>query len=66
VKTLRTIFLSLVAIVASLVLVLSTLCAYGGGLNGTNDHGSYVLCAIVSLAFVVAAMWAIARLNKKP
>jgi hypothetical protein len=66
VKTLGTVFLSLVAIAASLILVLSTLCAYGGGLNGTNDRGSYVLSAIVSLAFVVAAMWAIAKLNKKP
>ena len=65
-KTLRIIFLSVVAIVASLVFVLSTLCAYGGGLGGTNDRGSYVLCAMVSLAFVVAAMWAIANLNKKP
>ena len=63
-KTLRTIFLSLVAIVASLVLVLSTLCAYGSGLSG-SDRATYVLCAIVSLAFVVAAMWAIAKLNRK-
>jgi hypothetical protein len=65
VKTLRTIFLSLVAIVASLVLVLSTLCAYGGGLNGTSDRGTYVLCAMVSLAFMVAAIWAIAKLNRR-
>jgi hypothetical protein len=66
VKALRTTFLSLVAIVASLILVLSTLCAYGGGLNGTADRGSYVLCALVALAFVVAAIWAIAKLNKEP
>jgi len=66
VKALRTIFLSLVAIAASLVFVLSTLCAYGGGLGGTNDRGSYVLCAMVSVAFVVAAMWAIAKMNKEP
>jgi hypothetical protein len=65
-KTLRAIFLSRVAIVASLVLVLSTLCAYGSGLNGTNDRGSYVLCAMVSLAFAVAAIWEIAKLNKEP
>jgi hypothetical protein len=65
-KTLATIGLSLVAIVASLVLVLSAVCAfYGGGLSGTSDRGTYVLCAIVSLAFVVAAMWAIAKLNRK-
>lgn len=66
-KALRTIFLSLVAIVASLIFVLSSLCAYGGGLNGTHDdRWSYVLCAVVSLAFVVAAIWAIATLNKEP
>ncbi len=62
-KTIRTIFLSLVAIVASLVLVLSTLCAYSE--SGSSDRGTYVLCAIVSFAFVVAAMWAIVKLNRK-
>jgi hypothetical protein len=58
-KTLGTIVLSLVAIVASLVLVLSSICAY------TSPRGSYFICALIALAVVVAAMSAIGRLNRK-
>jgi hypothetical protein len=64
-KTLATIVLSLVAIVASLVLVLSTVCAFTGGFSGSSDRSSYELWAVLSLAVVVAAMWAISRLNRK-
>jgi hypothetical protein len=63
-KTLATIALSLIAIVASLVLVLSTICAFSGGFGG-GDRGSFVLCAVVSLIVVTAAMSAINRLNRK-
>lgn len=65
-KTLATIALSLIAIVASLVLVLSSICAFGGGIGGTNsERGSYLLCAIIALAVVVAAMSAIVKLNRQ-
>ena len=64
-KTLGTIVLSLIAIVASLVLVLSTVCAFNGGIINGEKRPAYVICAIVSLAVVIAAMWAIGKLNKK-
>jgi hypothetical protein len=64
-KTVWTILLSLVAIVASLVLALSTICAFRGNIFGHKDP-VYLICSVAALAFVVAAMWAIAKLNKKP
>jgi hypothetical protein len=64
-KTLATIVLSLVAIVASLVLVLSTVCAFNGGMMGSSDRSSYVLFAIISFAIVAVAMWTISRLSRK-
>jgi hypothetical protein len=64
-KTLATIVLSLVAIVASLALVLSTVCAFSGGFSGSSDRSSYVLCAIISFVIVAAAMWTISRLSRK-
>ena len=64
-KTLATIALSLIAILASLVLVLSTVCAFNGGFLNRSDRSSYVFCAIIAFAVLVAAMWAIAKLNRK-
>jgi hypothetical protein len=64
-KTLATIVLSLVAIVASLVLVLSTVCAFTGGISGSSDRSSYELWAVFSFAVVAAAMWTIRRLNRR-
>ena len=58
-KTLQTVVLSLVAIVASLVVVLSSICAY------MSPRSSYVICALIALAVVVAAMSAIGKLNRK-
>jgi hypothetical protein len=63
-KTLATIILAVVAIIASPGLVLSTLCAFAGGFSG-RERGAYVICAAVALAVVAAAMSAIGRLNKK-
>jgi hypothetical protein len=63
-KTLWTILLSLVAIVASLALVLSTICAFRGDMFGHKDP-VYLICAVGALAVVVAAMWAIGKLNRK-
>ncbi|MGA8442615.1 MAG: hypothetical protein WB762_11055 [Candidatus Sulfotelmatobacter sp.] len=63
-KTLATIALSLIAIVASLILVLSTICTFKGDIAGHKDP-SYLICAAIALAVVVVTMWAIGRLNQK-
>ncbi len=63
-KTLATIVLSLVAIVASLILVLSTICTFNGDIAGHREPW-YLICAVISLAVVVVTMWAIGKLNKK-
>jgi hypothetical protein len=62
-KTLATIVLALIAIVASLTLGLSTICAFNGDPAGHKDP-SYLICALIALA-VVVTMWAIGKLNKK-
>ncbi len=64
-KPLATIALSLIAIVASLILVLSTICTFKGDIAGHKEP-SYLICAVVALAVVVVTLWAIAKLNKKP
>ena len=65
-KTLATIAPSLIAIAASLFLVLSSMFAFGGGISGTNsERGSYLICAVIALAVAMAAMSAIAKLNRK-
>jgi hypothetical protein len=64
-RTLATIVLSLVAIAASLVLVLSTVCAFTGGFSGSSDRSSYVLCAIVSSAVIALVMLANSELNRR-
>jgi hypothetical protein len=64
-KTLGIIVLSLIAIGASLVLVLSTICTFRGGMFTGQKDPAYLICAIVALAVVVATMWAIAKLNKR-
>jgi hypothetical protein len=64
-KTLATVVLSLVAIVAALTLTLSTICAFSGGMYGRESRGPFIICALVALAVVVASMWAIAKLSRK-
>lgn len=59
-KTLLTIVLSLVAIIASLVFVASCLLVYASG-----ARASYIMCAAVALAVIVAAMWTISQLKRK-
>jgi hypothetical protein len=63
-KTLATITLSLIAIIASLIVVLSTICAFSGGIAGHKDP-SYLIFVVIALAVVAAAMSAIGKLNKK-
>jgi hypothetical protein len=64
-KTLGTVVLALLAIMASLVLVLSSLCVFGGPV-GSGDRTPFVICALLALAVVVAAILGIAKLNRKP
>jgi hypothetical protein len=63
-KTLATIVLSLIAILASLVFILSSICAFGGDFTG-HRSSSYSISAVVALSVVVGAMWANGGLNKK-
>ena len=64
-KTLWTVVLSLIAIGASLVFILSTICTFNGGVFSGQKDPAYLICAIVALAVVVATIWAIAKLNKR-
>jgi hypothetical protein len=63
-KTLATIALSLIAIVASLALILSTTCALNGDFMGHKDP-LYFLWAAVSLVVVIACMRTIRTLKRK-
>ncbi len=64
-KTLWTVVLALIAIGASLVFILSTICTFNGGVFSGQKDPAYLICAIVALAVVVATIWAIAKLNKR-
>jgi hypothetical protein len=63
-KTLATISVSLIAIVASWLLVLSPICTFKGDIAGHKDP-SYLICPVLALAVVVGSMWALGKLNKK-
>ena len=62
-KVLGTIFFSLIAILASLVFLLSSLCA--SATHG-DDRQIFILVALGALLFVIASMRKIAILNRKP
>jgi hypothetical protein len=62
-KALATIFFSLIAILASLIFLLSSLCA--SATHG-DDRQIFVLVALGALVFVIASMRKIAILNRKP
>ena len=62
-KVLGTIFFSLIAILASLVFLLSSLCA--SATHG-DDRQIFVLVALGALVFVIASMRKIAILNRRP
>lgn len=65
-KTLATIILSFIAIIAALVFVLASLCAVNGGYSGQKWQASNVICAVIALAVVVVSMWAIRQINRRP
>jgi len=62
-KVLGTIFFSLIAILPSLVFLLSSLCA--SATHG-DDRQIFILVALGALLFVIASMRKIAILNRKP
>ncbi len=62
-NVLVTIFFSLIAILASLVFLLSTLCAFSAG---AQDRQPFVLVALGALVIVIASQRKIAILNRKP
>lgn len=66
-KTLATIALAFISVVASLCFVLSSVCAYNGGISGSRSQQKvYLLWAIFYLAVVVTAMAVIRKINRKP
>ena len=66
-KTLATVVLAVISVIASLCFVISGLCAYTGGINGLSGRQPlYFAWAVFYLAIVIAAMTAIKRLNRKP
>jgi hypothetical protein len=64
-KTLATITLALVVIVASLVLASSSMCAVSAGLN-TGVRETYAVIAVVALAVIIAGVAGILRLRRRP
>jgi hypothetical protein len=62
-RVLGTIFFALIAILASLVFLLSSLCASA---SHGDDRQVFVLVALGALVFVIASMRKIAILNRKP
>ena len=43
----------------------STVCTFKDDIINGERRPPYVICALVSLSVVIAAMWAIGKLNKK-
>jgi hypothetical protein len=65
-KTLSTIFFSLIAILASLVFLLFTICAFSSAIGNDQDRHFFMGLALVALLVVIAAQWKIYLLNRKP
>ena len=68
-KSFATVVLVLVVIVASLICLLLSMCAVGGGLNGGGPNGGdravFAGCALVSLAVAVGGVMLIGKINRK-
>ena len=65
-RTLRIVFLSLVAVIASGVCLLSSLCAGSRGFYNSGERSGLVICAFVSLGLAIAAVWAIVKILRSP
>jgi hypothetical protein len=64
-NALATIFFSLIAILASLLFVLFTLCSSSSRM-GAEDRHFFLLCAMCALLVAIASMCKVAILNRKP
>jgi hypothetical protein len=65
-NALATIFFSLIAILASLVFVLFTICAFSPSVGNDQDRHFFMGLALATLLIVIASQWKIAVLNRKP
>lgn len=63
-KTLATIALGFVVLIASLICLLSSICAVSGGSTGTGRAG-FAVTAVVSLGVAIGAVTLTAKLNRK-
>jgi hypothetical protein len=65
-NTLATIFFSLIAILASLVFVVSSLCASSSSVGTAEDRHFFMQIAVAALLVALASMWKVVTLNRKP
>jgi hypothetical protein len=65
-NTLATIFFSLIAILASLVFVVSSLCASSSSVGTAEDRHVFMQIAVAALLVALASMWKVVTLNRKP
>jgi hypothetical protein len=54
--------LGVAVVIASLVCLLSSMCAAAGGVNG-SDRAGFALCALVSLGVAIGGIVLIGKLN---
>jgi hypothetical protein len=64
-KILGTIALAFVVLIASLVCLLSSICAVSGGWSGSGRAG-FAFTALVFLGVAIGAVMLIGKLNRKP
>lgn len=70
VKILATIVLSFFTLVACGMFLLSSVCAFSGGLNSVDrfsarERATFAICAFMALGLGLTAVWAIGRINRK-
>jgi hypothetical protein len=69
-RIIGSIALGFVVVIASLLCLLSSICAVSSGLNSmdrfsSGERLSFAFCALVSLAIAVGAVMLIGKLNRK-
>jgi hypothetical protein len=65
-NALATIFFSLIAILASLVFIVSSLCAFSSSVGTAEDRHFFMQCAVAALIIALASTWKVVTLNRKP
>jgi hypothetical protein len=64
VKTIATILLGFLVFIASVVCLLSSICAVQGGLAG-GDQAGFAICALVSLGVAIGGVMLIGNINRQ-